>query len=174
MPYPFGMDTKTPVEPSATSLNRFADLPTFLGSSFLVAAIGGIATGSSVKTWYRQLNRPTWTPPDWLFGPVWTILYFMMAIAAWLVWKSPEGQKDRALFWYWLQLLLNGAWSWLFFYLQSPWLGFIEIIALVLAVLKTIREFAYVRPAAALLLIPYLLWIIFASALNFAIALLNR
>lgn len=167
-PYTIFMETEKPLSGSIKSLSLF------LGSSYLTAAIGGIATASSVKTWYQHLDRPEWSPPDWLFGPVWSALYTMMAIAAWMVWSSPSKDKAKALGWYWLQLGLNGAWSWLFFFLRSPLAGLAEIVLLLLAIVKTIREFFSVRPAAAALLIPYLFWVSFATLLNLAIALRNR
>ena len=153
---------------------RFAGFLGFLTANFLVAGVGGIATASSVQDWYQNLDRPPWRPPDWVFGPVWTALYTLMAIAAWLVWTTPHENRDKALHWYWAQLTMNGLWSWLFFFFRSPWAGFTDIVLLLFAVVRTIREFFTVRFSAALLLLPYLLWISFAAALNLSIALRNR
>jgi len=148
-----------------------------LAAPFVVAAIGGIVTGSSVSTWYPTLNKPTWNPPAWVFGPVWTLLYLMMGIASWLVWQKRaqnETQVRRALGWYGLQLGLNLAWSLIFFGLQQVGLALIEIMALWSTLAITIVKFGRIRRDAAGLLLPYLLWTTFAAALNAAIWWLNR
>jgi tryptophan-rich sensory protein len=142
-----------------------------------VAAIGGIATSSSVSTWYPTLNKPAWNPPAWVFGPVWTLLYLMMGLASWLVWQKRadnEIQVRRALGWYGLQLSLNLAWSVIFFGLRQVGLALIEIVALWSVLLITIVNFGRIRRDAAGLLLPYLLWTTFATALNAAIWWLNR
>jgi tryptophan-rich sensory protein len=124
--------------------------------------------------WYARLQKPTWNPPDWIFGPVWMLLYATMAIAAWLVWKRGglSGQR-AALSLYFAQLLLNALWSPLFFGLHHPGLAFADLLLLWLALAATVVAFwkAY-RPAGAMLL-PYLAWVTFAGALNFAIWRLN-
>jgi tryptophan-rich sensory protein len=148
-----------------------------LAAPFLVAAIGGIATASSVSTWYPTLNKPAWNPPAWLFGPVWTLLYLMMGIASWLVWQKRvqnEAQVRRALGWYGLQLGLNLFWSVIFFGLRQVGLALIEIVALWSTLLITIVKFGRIRRDAAGLLLPYLLWTTFAAALNATIWWLNR
>jgi tryptophan-rich sensory protein len=148
-----------------------------LAVPFVVAAIGGIATGSSVSSWYPILKKPVWTPPAWVFGPVWTLLYLMMGIASWLVWQKRaknQTQVRRALDWYGLQLGLNLFWSVIFFGLQQIGLALIEIVVLWSALLMTIIKFGRIRRAAAGLLLPYLLWTTFATALNAAIWWLNR
>jgi benzodiazapine receptor len=148
-----------------------------LVAPFVVAAIGGIATGSSVSTWYPTLNKPAWNPPAWVFGPVWTLLYLMMGIASWLVWQKRaqnEAQVRRALGWYGLQLGLNLVWSVIFFGLRQVGLALIEIVALWSTLTITIVKFGRIRRAAAGLLLPYLLWTTFATALNAAIWWLNR
>lgn len=130
-------------------------------------------TANSVQTWYPTLNKPSWNPPNWLFAPVWTALYIMMAVSVWLVWR--EGQftgVPAALFA--LQLLLNVAWSWLFFARHRPDLAFGEIVLLWLAILATSLSFRPVSSTAFALLIPYLLWVTFASYLNWTIWRLNR
>jgi tryptophan-rich sensory protein len=147
-----------------------------LAVPFGVAVIGGIATGSSVSTWYPTLTKPAWTPPAWVFGPVWTLLYLMMGVASWLVWQKRgqnEAQVRRALGWYGLQLSLNLGWSLIFFGLQQVGLALIEIVALWSALLITIIKFGRIRRDAAWLLLPYLLWTTFATALNASIWWLN-
>ncbi len=136
-----------------------------------VAALGGLATVQSVAEWYPTLNKPSWTPPSWLFGPVWTVLYIMMAVAAWLVWKA--GQAKGALLLFGAQLLLNLAWSFLFFGAKSPGLGLIDIVLLWLAIAATIFAFSLKSRLAAFLMVPYLCWVSFATALNAAIFMLN-
>ena len=147
-----------------------------LAAAFAVALIGGLATRSSVTTWYATLQKPAFAPPNWLFGPAWTVLYILMAVAAWVVWKqglAVPGIK-LALAVYLVQLVLNGAWSGLFFGLRSPLAGFVGVIALWLAILATTVLFFRVSPTAGYLMLPYIAWVTFASALNAAILKLNR
>ncbi len=145
----------------------------FLAASAVVALIGGAATAASVSTWYPDLVKPPFNPPDWLFGPVWTVLYIMMAIAAWRVWRSGHSGRRRALTAYGVQLVLNLAWSLIFFGLRQPGLALIDIVLLVAMVGLTIRLFHPIDRIAALLLVPYLAWIGFATILNAAIWWLN-
>jgi translocator protein len=124
--------------------------------------------------WYAALEQPSWAPPDWVFGPVWTALYFSMGLAAWLVWRrrgldAPWGAHGI----YAVQLVLNGMWSWIFFGLQRPGLAFAEILVLWLAIVATVVAFGRVRPLAGGLLLPYLAWVSFAAALNGTIWRLN-
>ena len=139
--------------------------------AFSAAAIGGLSTAKAIPTWYATLKKPAWNPPNWLFGPVWTLLYTLMAVSAWLVWQ--RAGITGCLFIYLLQLGLNTAWSLLFFGLHRPDWAFLEIIALWLAILATILTFWPISPLAAILLIPYLAWVSFASVLNATIARLN-
>ena len=137
--------------------------------------LAGLATASSVSSWYTTLDKPGFTPPNWLFAPVWTALYFIMAIAAYLVWQKEikaEGVK-KALILFLMQLLLNGLWSIFFFGLRSPLLGLVDIIALIIVLTLTIFKFYKINKIAAYLLLPYLLWVLYATALNLAIVLLN-
>ena len=142
----------------------------FLAVCLGAGALGGIATTQSVATWYPTLAKPSWTPPGWLFAPVWTALYIAMAVAGWRVWRRVGG---RALTSFAVQLALNVAWSFLFFGLRQPVLGMIDITALWLAIVVTLASFRKVDGPAAWLLVPYLGWVTFASALNLAIALRN-
>lgn len=139
-------------------------LVAFLIATFLAPIAGAAARPDD---WYFALVRPAWTPPPWVFGPVWTLLYLAMAVAAWMVWKR-EGW-GRPLRWWTLQLLLNAAWSPVFFGLHRPGLALAVIGALWLAIAATIAAFARVDRRAAWMLAPYLAWVSYASALNFAI-----
>ena len=143
---------------------------------FAAAAIGAVGTSSSVGTWYQSIRKPVFTPPGAVFGPVWTVLYVMMAVAAWIVWTKsgfgPGGRGPLVLFG--VQLVLNTCWSLLFFGLRNPGLALVEIIVLWFAVLATTILFWQVARVAGLLLVPYLLWGAFASVLNASIWWLNR
>jgi tryptophan-rich sensory protein len=143
--------------------------------SELAGILGSVFTASSVSTWYTTLERPALNPPGWVFGPVWTTLYALMGIAAYLVWKKGFGRKDVrvALGIFGVQLVLNTLWSILFFGMQNPGAAFIEIIFLWFAILATIIAFAKISKLAAWLLMPYILWVTFASYLNFSIWILN-
>ena len=124
--------------------------------------------------WYAQLNRPVFAPPDYLFGPVWTVLYLCMAVSAWLVWKSDRLRNNwRALTFFLIQLMLNAGWTWLFFGLHRIDWAFYDIILLLAAIAGTIVLFQRTSRMAALLLVPYLAWVMFASALNFEYWRLN-
>jgi translocator protein len=130
---------------------------------------GGVATASSVKTWYTvNLVKPSFNPPSWVFAPVWTLLFFLMGVALYLVWN-----KKNNLFWFWIQLILNTLWSFLFFGLHSPSLAFYEIIILWFAIFMTIIKFYRYNKIASILLWPYLAWVSFASFLNYSIMILN-
>ncbi|WP_234859431.1 TspO/MBR family protein [Aquimarina aquimarini] len=141
----------------------------------LIGFLSSIATQSSVDTWYASLEKPSFTPPDWIFGPTWIILYIMMGIAAGIVWSKGFYHKwvKTALYHFGFQLLLNAAWSIFFFGLQSPLIALLDIIALFILLLFTIKWFTVVNSTAAYLLIPYILWVAFAAALNFGIWQLN-
>jgi len=137
--------------------------------------IGSIFTVSAIQTWYTDLIKPVFNPPNWLFAPVWTILYFLMGIAAYLIWKEGLNKKEvrLALGLFLIQLMLNALWSMIFFGLQNPSWAFAEIIILWLAILATLMSFIRISKTAAWLLSPYFLWVNFAAYLNCAIWLLN-
>jgi len=144
----------------------------WLALSFTAAAVGGFFLPGE---WYGRLQKPAWNPPGWIFGPVWTALYTIMAVAAWLVWKRGGFLGQRlALSLFLLQLLFNALWSPLFFGLKHPALAFVDIVLLWLALLGTVMAFWKARPLAGALLVPYLAWVTFASALNFTLWRLNR
>jgi tryptophan-rich sensory protein len=140
-----------------------------------VGLIAAWATQTSVTTWYPTLVKPGFTPPNWLFGPVWTILYAMMGVAAVLVWwrRSEDTTSPTALVLFAAQLFLNGAWSFAFFGAQSPSLGLVVIAALWVVLAWTTERFFRIRAAAGWLLVPYLLWVTYAGALNLRIWMLN-
>lgn len=145
----------------------------FISLSFVVQIIGSIWTKETVSTWYPTLAKPSWTPPDWVFGPVWSCLYIMIAISGWLIYRAKHSHKRSiALILYGSQLALNFMWSFLFFSLQSPILGLIDIVLLCLFISLTIIKTWPVRPLASLLLIPYLVWVLYATSLNAGIWLL--
>lgn len=144
----------------------------FLLLSFSAAAVGSLYPPGE---WYAALVKPSWNPPAWVFGPVWTLLYFCIGLSGWLVWRESGWRSATPAFLvYGLQLILNGAWSWLFFGLHRPDLAFIEIALLWLSILVTVILFARKSRSAAWLLLPYLCWVGFAGALNLALWLLNR
>jgi len=134
--------------------------------------LGSLLTRPALTTWYEGLSKPTWTPPNWLFAPVWTILYVTMGVAAWLVWRR-DSLTTVPMQLFLLQLLLNVAWSAVFFRFQSPGWAFLEIVALWCAILFTAIAFGRAAPVAGWLMIPYLVWVSYAAALNFAIWRLN-
>ncbi len=152
--------------------NQWLVLAFFAVLCLCVGLFGGWVTAPAVESWYPTLSKPSWNPPSWLFGPVWTTLYVMMAVAAWLVWRT----KDRiapAMILFFSQLALNFAWSFLFFGARSPWLGLVDITMLWLVLVATIFAFFGRSTWAGLLMVPYLAWVSFAAALNFAIWRLN-
>jgi tryptophan-rich sensory protein len=167
MSVPEIININSPARPSRVWLS----LVGWLLLCFCAAAIGGLFMPGE---WYASLNKPSWNPPGWLFGPVWTALYTMMAIAAWRVWKRGGFAKQgRALTLFLIQLALNTAWTPLFFGLHQPGLAFAEIVLLWLAIAATLVAFHAVSRTAAWLLAPYLAWVSFAAALNFALWRLN-
>jgi tryptophan-rich sensory protein len=161
-------------EPEQASMSTASSL---IGLVIWVALSFGAAWfGSQFEpgAWFEQLQKPAWNPPNWLFAPVWSVLYALMGIAAWLIWKN-KGFAGAALplTLFLIQLVLNAAWSWLFFGLHTLGLAFGEIVLLWLAILATLILFWRERPVAGALFIPYLAWVTFAAALNFTIWQLN-
>ncbi|MCU0235678.1 MAG: tryptophan-rich sensory protein [Acidobacteria bacterium] len=142
----------------------------------LAGALGTIFTSSAIPAWYAGLKKPAFTPPNWLFAPMWISLYLLMALAAWLVWQKGLAHPGvrQALAVFIAQLLLNALWSPVFFGLRAPLAGAAVIVLLWLAIALTILLFWRISRPAALLLIPYLLWVSLATALNISIYLLNR
>ena len=154
--------------------NQWWVLCGFVAASFTAAAIGGTATSRAVRDWYPTLVKPAWNPPAWLFGPVWTVLYLAMAVAAWLVWRRAGWAGARlALTLFMVQLTLNAAWSIIFFGLRNPGAAVVEVMVLWAAILGTLVLFWQVSVPAGILFIPYLTWVSFAAVLNFSIWRLN-
>lgn len=154
---------------------RWLVLLLFIGVTFAAAGIGGTATASSVGTWYPTLVKPTWNPPSWIFGPVWSTLYLLMAVAAWRVWRHLEHPQRRvALTLFFVQLALNALWSVLFFGLRSPGLALVEVVLLLGTIAATGLKFWRIDRVAGLLWLPYVAWVSFATLLNATIWWLNR
>lgn len=144
----------------------------------LAGLIGSLATAQALSTWYVSLNRPNFAPPNWLFAPVWILLFILMGIAFYLIWaktvkKEEKKLQDRAIRLFLIQLVFNTLWSIIFFGQQLLFLAFLEIIMLWILILLTILQFKKLNQLSAYLMIPYLLWVSFAGILNLAFALLN-
>jgi tryptophan-rich sensory protein len=156
-----------------TKQKQIVGLVGWLTVSFIAAAIGGAAS-IHAGPFYIQLVRPDWAPPPSIFGPVWTVLYVLMGIAAWLVWRV-EGFRaaKSALTLFLVQLAFNALWSWLFFGWHRGALAFADILLLWALIVATLIAFWRIRPLAGALLVPYLLWVTFASALNYSVWQLN-
>lgn len=141
-----------------------------------IGYLSGTVTRDSITTWYPTLVKPVFNPPNWIFAPVWTLLYVMMGIAAGLVWTSDSEVKivKKALGFFAIQLGLNALWSYLFFGLHNPLLALIEIVLLLLLIFETYKQFKKIDKVAAMLLLPYLAWVSFATILNASIWWLNK
>lgn len=161
-----------PPAPTATKVFwRWLVLAGWLGLCFAMASLGVIFTPGE---WYATINKPAWNPPGWVFGPVWSALYTMMGVAAWLVWRQGGWKQQRkALLAFLVQLGLNALWSPLFFGLHWPGVAFAEILLLWVAIAWTITVFVRVHRPAAWLLLPYLAWVSFAAVLNCTLWRLN-
>jgi translocator protein len=142
---------------------------------FVAGSIGTLATTSELTTWYAALTKPSWTPPNWAFGPIWTTLYILMGIALFLVWREGLDRKDVkfAILIFAVQLFLNILWSLVFFGMHSIFGGLILILILWIAIFANIIAFYVISKPAGLLLIPYLIWVSIASYLNYTVYLLN-
>jgi translocator protein len=160
-----------------TSKRELGPLIGLLGASYGAAALGAAFTRPALSPWYRELRKPGWTPPDQVFAPVWTALYTLMAIAAWLLHRAgthhPAASRSALQAWF-VQLFLNLAWSAAFFGRRSPRAGLLVIVPLDLAIARTITLMAPLTRAGAFLLLPYLAWTTFATALNARTWQLNR
>ena len=140
----------------------------------LAGIIGSVFTSPAIGKWYAFIKKPSFSPPNWVFAPVWTLLFLLMAVSLYLIWKKEKTKERKTALWIFsYQLLLNILWSILFFGLQSPLAGFIEIIILWLAILATIITFFPLSKPAGLLFLPYLGWVSFAALLNFFLWRLN-
>lgn len=159
--------------------NHWKSLIAFSLLVLTIQVLNSAATFPSVLEWYPTLNRPSWTPPNWVFGPVWTILYIFIAISGWLLWNNTAGKaadkiKNPAIAFYFAQLVFNTLWSYLFFKLQNPVYGLICIIFLALSAFMTLYfSHKYRHKAVAMMFIPYCLWLSYALQLNAAIVMMN-
>ena len=143
--------------------------------SELAGGIGAIFTTSKIPTWYATLNQPSWNPPAWLFGPVWTILYALMGASLWLLWQAKDSERKRAaLVVFWAQLAVNVLWSVVFFGLENPGLGVAVILVLFFLIITLIDHAWKVNRWASVIMIPYAAWVAFASVLNYTVWQLNR
>ena len=140
-----------------------------------IGAVAGFFTSLSVKGWYSTVIKPSFNPPDWVFAPVWTLLYIMMGIAFYIIWNKDTAKllKRKAMLFYFAQLILNFTWSLVFFYAEQPGWALVNIILLCSMIAATIYWFSKISTTATWLLIPYILWVSFATVLNFAIWKLN-
>ena len=158
----------------------FVKLIVSLVVCFLAAAVGSFFTMPAISTWYATLTKPSFAPPNWVFGPVWTALYVLMAISLYIVWMEYDKAKFKkrdtikpALTVFGVQLVLNAVWSFLFFGLKSPLYGLVGIVLLWLAIVWTMIKFWKISKKATWLLVPYILWVSFATIVNFAVWLIN-
>jgi benzodiazapine receptor len=141
----------------------------------VIGAIAGLFTAQAIPDWYATLNRPSFNPPNWLFGPVWTALYFLLGISLFLIWKvDPSKERNLAILVFLLQLLLNFGWSFFFFYFKMIGLALVEISVLWISIVVMLILFYKIRPMAAYINVPYLLWVTFATILNAGYYILNR
>ncbi|WP_291100329.1 MULTISPECIES: TspO/MBR family protein [unclassified Flavobacterium] len=158
-------------------MNKISRILTVVVTCLVVGYFSGIVTKSSIEIWYPTLVKPSFNPPNWIFAPVWSMLYIMMGVAAGLVWNRIDFDKEnvkKALIFFAIQLALNGLWSYLFFGLKNPMLAGIEMVLLWLMIFETYAKFGKINTIASYLFIPYLLWVSFAFVLNASIWWLNR
>ena len=140
----------------------------------IAGLLGSLFTTQAIPNWYKTLNKPFFTPPNWIFSPVWISLFILMGISLFFIWRRPDHPKFKIAFiFFFVQLILNILWSAAFFGLRAPLLGLIDIVLLWIAILLTIQNFSKVSKFAGVLLVPYLLWVSFAALLNFSLWILN-
>jgi translocator protein len=158
-------------------MQRILRIATVVATCLVIGYFSGMETRESITTWYPTLVKPIFNPPNWLFGPVWTLLYIMMGVAGGMIWNRLEFDEKnvkKAFVFFIIQLTLNALWSYLFFGLHNPLLALIEIVLLWLMIYETYNQFKKIEPFAGILLIPYLSWVSFATVLNGSIWWLNR
>lgn len=156
------------------TVNPYMKLAISIALTLLVGIGAGFTTANAINSWYATINKPFFTPPNWLFAPVWTVLYILMGIAFYYVWKLPEtGRRNFAMFLFILQLALNGIWSIIFFKFHKINWALVDIFLLWLLIIFTMYRFTQLSKVGAWLLYPYLLWVSFAAVLNFSIWYLN-
>jgi translocator protein len=160
--------------PASARLRAWLPLGGFLVVVLIVAALGGAATASGVGTWYAGLNKPVWNPPGWIFGPVWTVLYALMAMVAFRLWRECDHVGARiTLRWWWAQLAANALWSPLFFGLRTPGWALLDILVLLALLLVIATRLWRIDRLAWVLWLPYVVWVGFATVLNFTLWRLN-
>jgi tryptophan-rich sensory protein len=158
-------------------MQKIVRIAVVLSTCLLVGYLSGMVTRESITTWYPSLIKPSFNPPNWVFAPVWTILYIMMGVAGGMVWNRLEQDSEnvkKAFTFFIIQLALNAAWSVIFFYFHNPFLALIEIILFWLIIFETYIQFKKIDKTAGLLFIPYIAWVSFATILNASILWLNR
>lgn len=158
-------------------MQKILRIATVIMTCLAVGYISSIVTRENIPTWYALINKPFFTPPNWVFAPVWTLLYIMMGFAAGSVWNkidTDEANVKKAFLFFLIQLALNALWSFLFFGLQNPFLASIEIILLWLMIFETYKQFKAIDKLAANLLLPYLVWVSYATILTISVWYLNR
>ena len=158
-------------------MNKISKILVVVVTCLVVGYFSGMVTRSAITTWYPTLVKPSFNPPNWIFAPVWTILYIMMGVAGGMVWNRIEQDAEnvkKAFMFFIIQLALNAIWSLLFFYLHNPFLALIEIVLLWLMIFETYTQFKKIDKVAGMLLVPYLVWVSFAMVLNGSIWWLNR
>lgn len=158
-------------------MNKFVKIAIALVICLTVGYSAGVVTKTSIETWYVMLEKPVFNPPNWIFMPVWTVIYILMAVAAGLVWDKIKVQTEevkQALLFFIIQLILNSIWSYLFFGLKNPMLALVEIVLLWLMIYETYLKFIKINKTAGYFLIPYLAWVGFATVLNASIWWLNK
>lgn len=158
-------------------MQKILRIAVVLMTCLVIGYLSGMVTRESITTWYPTLVKPFFNPPNWVFAPVWTVLYIMMGIAGGLVWNKMETDVKTvktAFKYFMIQLALNAAWSFIFFYLHNPFLALIEIVLLWLMIFETYNQFKKIDSKAGMLLLPYLAWVSFAAVLNGAVWWLNK
>lgn len=158
-------------------MNKITRIISVVLTCLAIGYLSGNVTQSSITTWYPTLVKPSFNPPNWIFAPVWSLLFTMMGVAAGLVWNHIESEKEvvkKALIFFIIQLALNALWSYLFFGLQNPLLAGIEIILLWLMIYETYLKFSKINKISGYLMLPYLAWVSFAMILNWSIWWLNK
>lgn len=155
-------------------MNKFLKILVAVSLPLLVGSIAGLATSPNIKSWYAYLQKPVFSPPNWIFGPMWSLLYILMGVGLYMIWESEKGElRTRALKFFFIQLAFNFAWSFIFFEFRLIGVAFFEILLVWISVAAMIYTFYPVNKKAALLQIPYILWVTFASLLNGAVWALN-
>jgi len=158
-------------------MQKIIRIAVVLTTCLLVGYLSGMVTRDSITTWYPTIVKPTFNPPNWIFAPVWSILYIMMGVAGGMVWSRLEQDAEnvnKAFTFFIIQLALNAAWTVIFFYFHNPFLAFIEIVLLWLLIFETYTQFKKIDKTSGMLLLPYLAWVSFAVVLNGSIWWLNR